>query len=87
MSIRTGRFFLRTFCCIITPISGILDHLWKIKKKLGKNKNKLRTIHHKTHENFKKKSVLIKKSLVHMHPMQNEIEKSYRNQGGRFQET
>ena len=26
MSIKTGLFFFLTFCCIITPISGIIDH-------------------------------------------------------------
>ena len=51
MSIKTGL----TFWCIITPISGILDHyvLWKIFKKSGENKNKLRTIYPKNHENIK----------------------------------
>ena len=51
MSIKTGLTFWR----IITPISGILDHyvLWKIFKKSGENKNKLRTIYPKNHENIK----------------------------------
>ena len=31
--------------------------------------------------------VLIKKSVVHVHPMQNEIEKFHRNRGGCLQET
>ena len=30
---------------------------------------------------------LSKKSVVHVHPMQNEIEKFHRNRGGCFQET
>ena len=54
MIIKTSSFFL-TFCCVITMISGIIDHygIMEIKKKLGENKNKLRTIYHKNHENFK----------------------------------
>ena len=49
MSIKTGLFFA-DFRCIITSISGIIDHYCyenqkkKKKKKLGKNKNKLRTL-------------------------------------------
>ena len=52
-SIKTG-FFL-SFCCIISPISGITDYycIMKNLKKLGENKNKLRTIYPKNHENFK----------------------------------
>ena len=55
MSIKTGLFFL-TFCCIITPISRskIPTVLWKVIKKLGENKNKLKTVYPKNHENFKK---------------------------------
>ena len=40
-------FFL-TFSCVITPISGAIDHY-----KSWKNKNKLRTIYPKNNENFK----------------------------------
>ena len=55
MSIKTGLFFFVTFCYIITPIFGIIDHFCIMEnlKKSGKNKNKLRTIHPKNHENFK----------------------------------
>ena len=54
MSIKAGIFFFLTFCCFITPISGIIDHYCIMKnfKKLGKN-NKFRTIYSKTFENFK----------------------------------
>ena len=44
ISIKTGIFYSLNFCC-----SGIID----LKKKLGKNKNKLRTIYPKNHEKFK----------------------------------
>ena len=40
-------FFFMTFCCIIAPISGIIDNHCIMKsffKKIGKNKNKLKTI-------------------------------------------
>ena len=43
MNIKTDLFFFLTFCCIITPIFGIIDHdcimedLKKIQKKKGKN--------------------------------------------------
>ena len=42
-----------TFCCIITPIFGIIiiTLLWKIFKKSGENKNKLKTVYPKNHEN------------------------------------
>ena len=55
MSIKTGRFYFLTFCCIITSISGIIGHycIMENLKKSGKNKNKLRTIYPKNHENFK----------------------------------
>ena len=64
MSIKTSFFFL-TFCCIITPISG-LTVLWKIKKKLGeqytpKIMNILRTesiLGSNFTGSYKKKSVL-----------------------------
>ena len=49
-------FFFLTFCCIFIPISGIIDHYCIMEiffKKLGENKNKLRTICPKNHENFK----------------------------------
>ena len=55
MSIETGLFFFLTFCNIISPISGIYNrsllHYGKLKKKLGENKNKLRTIYPKNQEN------------------------------------
>ena len=54
MSIKTGICFFLTFCCIITPISGIIDQyciMEKIFKKSGKNKNKLRTMYPKNLEN------------------------------------
>ena len=52
MSIKTGLIFVLTSCCIITPISGIIDHycIMENKNKLGENKNKLRTIHSKIYE-------------------------------------
>ena len=58
-------FFFLTFCCIITPISG-LTVLWKIKKKLGeqytpKIMNILRTesiLGSNFTGSYKKKSVL-----------------------------
>ena len=55
MSIKIGLFFFLTFCCIITPIFGIIDHSCTTEnfKKLVKNTNKLRTIYPKNHENFK----------------------------------
>ena len=40
MSIKTGLFFFLTFCCIITPISGIIDSYFVIEnffKNLEKN--------------------------------------------------
>ena len=55
MSIKTGLFCFLTFCCIITPISGIIDHysVTENKKNSKKNKTKLRTIYPKNYENFK----------------------------------
>ena len=55
MSIKRGLFFFLSFCCYMPLISGIIDHycIMKSLKKLGKNKNKLRTIYAKNHENFK----------------------------------
>ena len=52
MSIKTGLIFVLTSCCIITPISGIIDHycIMENKNKLGENKNKLRTIYSKIYE-------------------------------------
>ena len=43
MSIKTGLFFFLTFCCIIIPISGIIDHycIMEILKKSGENKNNI----------------------------------------------
>ena len=49
MIIKTGLFFFLSFRWIITPISM----LWKIFKKLGEIKNKLRKIYPNYHENFK----------------------------------
>ena len=57
MNIKTGLFFSLNFGSIITPISGIIDHYSlyheNLKKKSGKNMNRLRTIYPKIHENFK----------------------------------
>ena len=55
MSIKTGLF---SFCLSIVSLFRFLviqniTVLWKIFKKLGENKNKLRTIYPKNHENFK----------------------------------
>ena len=49
MSIKRGIFFFPTFCCIITPISGIIDRYYVMQnlKKSGENKNTLRTIYPK----------------------------------------
>ena len=46
MRIKTSLFFL-TFCCIITPISGIGDHycIMENKKEIGKKKDKFKTIY------------------------------------------
>ena len=54
ISIKTGLFFFLIFCCINTPISGIIDHYWIMEnfKKSGENKSKLRTLYLKNHENF-----------------------------------
>ena len=35
MSIKTGLFFFLSFCCIITPISGIINH-YCVMENLGK---------------------------------------------------
>ena len=55
MSIKTGLLFFMIFRCIIIPIFGIIDHYCNMDnfKKLGENKNKLRTINPKSHKNFK----------------------------------
>ena len=55
MRIKTGLLFFLTFCCIITPILvlWIITVLWEIFKKSRENKNKLKTIYPKNHENFK----------------------------------
>ena len=49
MSIKTGLFFFLTFCCLITQISGIIDHycIMKFFKKSGEIMNKLRTLYPK----------------------------------------
>ena len=54
MIVKTSLFFFLTFCCVIIPISGIIDQycIMGKSKKIGK-KNKLRTICPKNHENFK----------------------------------
>ena len=43
MSIKTGLFFFQTFCCVITPISGIKDHYCIMEKFLKKYREKIRT--------------------------------------------
>ena len=55
MSIKIGHFFFLTFCCIITPISGSIDHycIMENSEKWKKNKEKIRTIYPKSHEKFK----------------------------------
>ena len=48
MSIKTGVFFSLTFCCIITPISGIINYCYVMenrKTKSGESKNKLRKMY------------------------------------------
>ena len=54
-SIKIGLFFFLTFCSIIAPVSGIIDHYCIMEKflKMGESKNNLRTIYSKNHENFK----------------------------------
>ena len=56
MNINTDLFFL-TFCCIITPIFGIIDHYCIFTllflKRAGKNKNKLRIIYPKNPKIFR----------------------------------
>ena len=54
MSIKTGPFFILTFCCIITPISGIINYDYAMenwKEKWGEN-NKLRKMYPNNHEKF-----------------------------------
>ena len=49
-------FFFLIFCCIVTPVSGTIDHyctMENIKKYREKNRNRLRTIYPKNHKNFK----------------------------------
>ena len=56
MSIKTGLFFFLTFCCIIFPFFDVIDHysiMSKFLKHLRENKNKLRAIYPKNHDNFK----------------------------------
>ena len=48
--------FIMTFCCINTPISGIIDHycmMVNYNKNRKKKKKKLRTIYPKIHDNSK----------------------------------
>ena len=53
-SIKTDLFFFLIFSCIISPISGIIDHycVMEGQQNSGENKNKLRTIYPKNHEHF-----------------------------------
>ena len=46
MSIKTGLFFILTFCYIVTPISGIIDLtvLWKKFYKIGKKSEQIEKI-------------------------------------------
>ena len=60
MSIKTGLFFFLTFCCIIIPISGILDHYCNMEK-LFKNREKIRT-------NYEQYAVKIMKILISSKP-------------------
>ena len=53
ISIKTGLFFFLTFCYIITPISGIYNRSLLHYGKFLKNREKIRTIYHRNHENFK----------------------------------
>ena len=50
MNIKTGLFFFLTFCCIITPISGIINYYNVLKKNLAENKNKLRKMYPNNHK-------------------------------------
>ena len=43
MSIKTGLFFFLTFCCIITVISGIIDHYCIMENQKKKKKKKKKT--------------------------------------------
>ena len=54
MSIKTCLFFFLTFCCIITPISGIINYYYIMenRKKTGENKNKLRKMYPNNYEKF-----------------------------------
>ena len=60
MSIKTGLFFFLTSCCIIIPISGILDHYCNMEK-LFKNREKIRT-------NYEQYAVKIMKILISSKP-------------------
>ena len=44
MNIKTGVFFFLTFCCIITPISGIINHYYVMEnfKKIGRKKEQIK---------------------------------------------
>ena len=54
MSIKTSVLFFLTFCCIITPISGITNsyYVMENRKKSAKNKNTLRKMYPNNHEKF-----------------------------------
>ena len=60
MSIKTGLFFFLTFCCIIIPISGILDHYCNMEK-VFKYREKIRT-------NYEQYAVKIMKTLIRSKP-------------------
>ena len=60
MSIKTGLFFFLTFCCIIIPISGILDHYCNMEK-VFKYREKIRT-------NYEQYAVKIMKTLISSKP-------------------
>ena len=49
MNIRTGLFFFLTFCFIITPISGIIDHYCIMENEVKKIGLKLETIDPEIH--------------------------------------
>ena len=62
MSIKTGLFLFLTLCCIITLISGIIDHYCIMEKNFkisGKNKKKLRTIYPKNYEQFQEQQARV----------------------------
>ena len=55
MSINADLFFILIFCCIIIPMSGIIDNycIMENLQNSVENKNKLITIYPKNHENLK----------------------------------